>query len=44
MTKLSIYPGWKSSDAGAVMDAFRRLRNFYMDAASKQRAIVTCLV
>ncbi len=44
MTKLNIYPGWRSSDAGAVMDAFRRLRNFYMDAASKQRAIVTCLV
>jgi uncharacterized protein DUF1877 len=44
MTKLKIYPGWRASDSGAVMDALRRLRIFYLDAASKRRAIVTCLV
>jgi len=44
MTRLEIYPGWRATDANAVMDAFRRLRSFYADAASKENAIVTCLV
>jgi hypothetical protein len=44
MSQLSIYPGWRPSDAEWVMDGFRRLRDFYSDAASKGRAIVTCLV
>ena len=44
MSQLSIYPGWQASDAAWVMDSFRRLRDFYSDAASKGRAIVTCLV
>jgi len=44
MSQLSIYPGWQPSDAEWVMDSFRRLRDFYSDAAGKRRAIVTCLV
>lgn len=44
MNKLEIYPGWRSSDAEPLMDAFRRLRGFYTDAAAKDRGIVTCLV
>jgi hypothetical protein len=44
MSQLEIYPGWRSSDAEWVMDAFRRLRDFYADAAAHGRAIVTCLV
>lgn len=44
MSELDIYPGWQSSDAEWVMDAFRRLRDFYANAAGKGRAIVTCLV
>ena len=44
MSELSIYPGWRASDAEWVMDAFRRLRDFYADAAGQGRAMVTCLV
>jgi uncharacterized protein DUF1877 len=44
MSQLNIYPGWEPSDAEEVMDGFRRLRDFYSDAADKGRAIVTCLV
>ena len=44
MTQLRIYPGWRRSDAEWVMDGFRRLRDFYAEAAGKSRAIVTCLV
>jgi hypothetical protein len=44
MSALSIYPGWQPSDAEWVMDAFRRLRDFYSDAAGQGRAMVTCLV
>jgi hypothetical protein len=44
MSQLNIYPGWRPSDAEWVMDGFRRLRDFYSDAAGKGRAIVTCLV
>lgn len=44
MSKLGIYPGWRASDAEQVMQALRQLRDFYADAASKGRGIVTCLV
>jgi hypothetical protein len=44
MNKLKIYPGWRPTDAEPVMAAFRRLRDFYADAAQKGHAIVTCLV
>jgi hypothetical protein len=44
MEKLGIYPGWNASDADWMMDGFRRLRDFYADAAKKGHAIVTCLV
>ena len=44
MSELQIYPGWAGSDAEWVMDGFRRLRDFYLDAAVRGRAIVTCLV
>jgi hypothetical protein len=44
MSQLDIYPGWEASHQDAVMDAFRRLRDFYADAARQKLAIVTCLV
>jgi Domain of unknown function (DUF1877) len=48
MEKLEIYPGWSAGQAEAdkewIMDSFRRLRDFFADAAGKGRAIVTCLV
>jgi hypothetical protein len=44
MSQLGIYPGWRATDVGEVIAAFRRLRDFYSDAAEKRRAIVTCLV
>jgi hypothetical protein len=44
MSRLGIYPGWRDTDATGVMDALRRLRDFYSDAASKGHGIVTCLV
>lgn len=44
MSEIGIYPGWRPSDANEVMDGFRRLRDFYADAADKGRAIITCLV
>lgn len=44
MSELDIYPGWRASDADWVLDGFRRLRNFYSDAAVEGRAVVTCLV
>jgi len=44
MSALEIYPGWRASDSEWAMDGFRRLRDFYADAAAKRNAIVTCLV
>lgn len=44
MSELQIYPGWETSDADWVLDAFRRLRDFYSEAATNGRAIVTCIV
>jgi hypothetical protein len=46
MSQLQIYPGWREGDQDKewVMDAFRRLRDFYSSAAARGRAVVTCLV
>lgn len=44
MTQLEIYPGWRASDAEWLLDAFRRLRDFYTKAAAEGHAVVTCLV
>lgn len=44
MSELGIYPGWSASDADWVMENFRKLRDFYADAAKKQTAIVACLL
>jgi hypothetical protein len=44
MTRLSIYPGkWSASDRDWVFDAFRQLRQFYMDASAAGLAVVTCI-
>jgi Domain of unknown function (DUF1877) len=46
MSQLQIYPGWRDGeqDKEWLMDAFRRLRDFYSSAAAQGRAIITCLV
>ncbi len=46
MAKLGIYPGRfdQPDDAAWVLDGFRRLREFYADAARKNRAVITCLL
>lgn len=46
MTQLQIYPGWRAGeqDRQWVMEALRRLREFYSRAAAEKRAIITCLV
>jgi len=46
MSQLQIYPGWRAGeqDKEWLMDAFRRLRDFYSSAAAQGRAIITCLV
>ena len=44
MSELGIYPGWQAGDLEWVMGSFRRLRDFYSNAAGQRRAIVTCLV
>lgn len=46
MSQLQIYPGWGAGepDQDWLMDAFRRLREFYAAAASQGRAVVTCLI
>ena len=44
MNALKIYPGWKATGAKQAMDALRRLRDFYSNAAGNRLAIVTCLV
>ena len=46
MSQLQIYPGWREGeqDKEWLMDAFRRLRNFYLSAAAQGRAVITCLV
>jgi Domain of unknown function (DUF1877) len=46
MSQLNIYPGWRAGeqDKEWLMDAFRRLRDFYSNASAQGRAIITCLV
>jgi hypothetical protein len=44
MNKLKIYPGFRQEDAEPLMDNFRQLRDFYVEAAKNGKAIVTCLV
>jgi hypothetical protein len=46
MSQLEIYPGWSAAeqDKEWLMDAFKRLRDFYSSAAANGRAIITCLV
>jgi len=46
MSRLRIYPGWRAGDEDRewLLDAFRRLREFYANAAAQGRAVVTCLV
>lgn len=45
MTQAEIYPnGWAASDAPWLMEEFRKMRDFYADAAAKGAAILTCLV
>jgi hypothetical protein len=44
MTSLGIYPGtWSPSDRDWVFDAFRELRQFYVDASTAKLAVVTCI-
>lgn len=46
MSRLQIYPGWQAGeqDREWLVDAFHRLRDFYLSAAAQGRAVVTCLV
>lgn len=45
MSQLEIYPGWSGEqDKEWVMEAFRRLRDFYASAAANGRSVVTSLV
>jgi Domain of unknown function (DUF1877) len=46
MSQLQIYPGWRAGDEDKewLMDAFQRLRDFYLSAATRGRVIITCLV
>jgi hypothetical protein len=44
MSAMQIYPGWDPSDREPLLDSFRRLRDFYAEAAAGGRAIVTCLL
>jgi hypothetical protein len=46
MSQLQIYPGWRAGehDKEWLMDAFQRLRDFYLSAAAQGRAIITCLL
>lgn len=44
MRKLHIYPGFREEDVEPLLDSFRQLRDFYVDAAANGTAIVTCLV
>jgi len=46
MSQLQIYPGWQAGeqDKEWLMDAFQRLRDFYLSAATQGRAIITSLV
>jgi hypothetical protein len=44
MSELGIYPqGWKSSDVAWLLEEFRRVRDFYMDAEARNLAVFACL-
>jgi len=44
MTALGIYPaGFEPDDDKWLMDAFRQLRQFYVDASAANLAVVTCI-
>lgn len=45
MSELQLYPfGWDDQDSGWLLDAFRDLRGFYVEAAAHGWATVSCLV
>ena len=44
MSALEIYPGWRTGDKDALLDAIRRFREFYGRAAGDRHAVVTCIV
>lgn len=44
MNSLQIYPGFRPEDAGPLLEALRRLRDFYAGAAKNGNAMVSCLV
>jgi hypothetical protein len=44
MVQLGIYPaGFEPDDDKWLMDAFRKLRQFYVDASAVKQAVVTCI-
>ena len=44
MVQLGIYPaGFEPDDDKWLMDAFRKLRQFYVDASAAKQAVVTCI-
>ena len=44
MATLGIYPGkFDAADQQWLMDAFRQLRQFFVDASAAKLAVVTCL-
>ena len=44
MVQLGIYPaGFEPDDDKWLMDAFRKLRQFYVDASAAKMAVVTCI-
>jgi hypothetical protein len=44
MLCLGIYPGgWDRGPGGWLLEEFRRLRDFYVEAAARRFAVVTCL-
>jgi hypothetical protein len=44
MSELGIYPqGWKSSDVAWLLEEFRRVRDFYADAETRNLAVSTSL-
>jgi len=44
MAKLGIYPGqFEPDDSKWLMDAFRQLRQFYVDASAANLAVMTCI-
>jgi hypothetical protein len=44
MNKLQIYPGWRAEDVDELLTSFHNLREFYANATTGGKAIVTCLM